>query len=521
MKKNFLTGLLLTAFLLSSFPAYSEPVADTTPTPTEVTQTQPASVIPQPEDTAKSPEPSETPAPADTEAITLSEAITPVVLDSSALNPPSVSAYSAVVMDAKSGTIIYTKNAHEKVYPASTTKIMTAILALEMAKDLSIPITADLQALAPITSEDSHMGLLIGETLTLEQLLRGMLIVSANDAANAIAVHFGGSIEGFAELMNKKAESLGAYNTHFTNASGVHDDNHYTTAYDITIMAQYAMKNETFREIVKNSYFELAPTNKRPAAQVLQSTNLFLSRGRSSHHIWEPVIGIKTGHTSMAGYCLVTAAQNNGNELISTVMKCDNTDNAQGAHSYTDSKRLLNFGFNNYRYTEIAKAGDIISSSKVYEAVDDTRVSMTIETNLNSLLPKNIDLKNDVEVIFEVPDQFKAPIKKGDALGTVSYMYQDQEIAYATLIAANDVELDTILFLFHIILAVLTSPFFFIPAILIIALLITRNYNKRKKQRRLRKTRAKNRAATNPGAPKKTYKEYEGKQNPNSRYNKK
>lgn len=520
MNKKFIICLILVISLISSFTVFSEPEVSDIPTGTAPAQTQAVSPIPQPEDTAKSPEPSTAPEPSENNAVTFSETITPVILDSSALNPPDVTAYSAVLMDAKSGTIIYNKNEHEKVYPASTTKIMTAILALEMTKDLSEPVTADIQALAPITSEDSHMGLLIGETLTMEQLISGMLIVSANDAANVIAVHLAGSIDAFAELMNKKAESLGAYNTHFTNANGIHDDNHYTTAYDLTIMAQYAMKNDKFREIVKSSYFELPATNKHSAPQALQSTNLFLSKGRSSYHIWEPVIGIKTGYTSMAGYCLVTAAQSNGNELISTVMKCDNKDYGQAAYSYVDSKKLLNFGFNKYRYTEIAKAGDIISSSKVYEAVDDTRVSMTIESDISSLLPKDIDVKKDITVDFEIPDEFKAPIKKGTALGTVSYMYQDQEIAYATLVAANDVELDTILFLFHIIINIITSPFFFIPFILIIALIVVRSYNKRKNQRRIRKTRMKNRASAQTERPHKTYKEYDGKQNPNSRYNK-
>ena len=530
MNKKTLTSLLMALSLLVPSISFAEPSpspaqasstpettveqTNSTPTPTPV-----PSQAAQPEDTAKESgkeEQKATPAP----AISFSEAITPIILDSSSLNPPGVAAQSAVVMDSKSGTIIYTKNEHEKVFPASTTKIMTAILALELTEDLESPVTATIQALAPITNEDSHMGLLVGETLPMSKLIEGMLVASANDAANVIAIHLAGSIDAFADLMTQKAQSLGAYNTNFVNANGMHNDNHYTSAYDLAIITQYAMKNEKFREYVKQTSFQFPVTNKHSAPQILSNTNLFLSKARSTHHVWSPVIGVKTGFTSQAGYCLVTAAQNNDSELISVIMNCQNTDNAQGAISYIESKKLLNFGFNNYRHTTLAKAGDIISSSKVYEAKNDTRISMTIDTDLGALLPKSIDPAEDVKVDLEIPDKFKAPIKKGDALGTVSYTYQDQEIAYATLIAANDVELNTLLFLFHTIINIITSPFFFIPIILLIILLSIRRYNKRKREKRLRKTRMNNRIARQEQKHAKMHKEYQNAQNQNSRYKK-
>lgn len=538
MNKKALTSLIMTLSVLISTVTFAEPspsgeaavqteataaatqqaaveaTPETSPTPTPV----PPEAA-QPEDTAKKAE-EEKPESSPIPAISFSEAITPIILDSSDLNPPSITAQSAVVMDSKSGTIIYTKNEHEKVFPASTTKIMTAILALEMTEDPETPVTATIQALAPITNEDSHMGLLVGETLPMSKLIEGMLVASANDAANVIAIHLAGSVDAFADLMNQKAQSLGAYNTNFVNANGMHDDNHYTSAYDLAIMTQYAMKNEQFREYVKQVSFQFPATNKHSSPQVLSNTNLFLSRARSSHHIWAPVIGVKTGFTSMAGSCLVTAAQNNDNELISVVMNCHNADNGPGATSYIESKSLLNFGFNNYRYTSLAKAGDVISSSKVYEALHDTRVSMTIDTDLGALLPKSIDPAEDVKIDLEIPDKFKAPIRKGDALGTVSYTYQDQEIAYATLIAANNVELNTLLFLFHTIINIVTSPFFFIPAILIIALLSIRSYNKKKREKRLRKTRMNNRIARQENKQSNKRKEYQSTPNQNSRYKK-
>lgn len=527
-KKSLICIILLLSMLIHTA-AFSEPsqtsAPELSPSAQAASEVQSTSepqaadkTIAQPEDTAKEENTSESPKPE--LPVSFSQAVTPIVLDSSSLNPPSVTAQSAIVMDAKSGTVIYTKNEHEKVFPASTTKIMTAIIALEMTKDLEEPVTATIQALAPITNEDSHIGLLVGETLPMSKLIEGMLVASANDAANVIAIKVAGSIDAFAELMNQKAQSLGAYNTHFVNANGMHDENHYTTAYDLAIISQYAMQNEMFREYVSHTAFQFPITNKHSAPQVISNTNLFLSKARSSHHIWSPVRGIKTGYTSQAGNCLVTDAVNGDSELISVVMNCQNTDNASGAFSYIDSKSILNFGFNNYVHTTLAKAGDIIRSSKVYEALNDTRVSMTIDSDISSLLPKNIDVKNDVTVDYEIPDVFKAPIKKGDALGTVSYNYQDQEIAYATLIAANDVELNTLLFLFHTIINIIKSPFFFIPLILIIALLIVRRRNKKMREKRLRRTRMNNRSAYKNGKSAKFYKDYVGSENQNSRYKK-
>ena len=163
------------------------------------------------------------------------------------LTPPDVSySKAALLMDMNTGRMIYGKNVDVKMYPASTTKMMTCILALEMGNMADI-VTANYQALASITLDDSQIGILIGEEFTFEQLVYGMMVQSANDAANVIAIHLAGSIDAFVELMNQKAQELGMTNTHFVNACGIHDDNHYTTARDLAILARYAMQNETFR----------------------------------------------------------------------------------------------------------------------------------------------------------------------------------------------------------------------------------------------------------------------------------
>lgn len=410
-----------------------------------------------------------------------------VYVEEDSFEAPSIEAESAILMDMKSGRVIYSKNPDEQLYPASTTKIMTGILALELC-NLSDVVTADVASLAPITNEDSHMGILIGENLTMEQLINGMMIYSANDAANVIATHISGTSEHFVELMNQKAHELGATNTNFTNTYGIHDDNHYTSAADLAIMARYAMQNEKFREIVGRKVYNIPPTNKYTTERVLPSTNLFIGTARTPKYYYSVVNGIKTGHTSNAGYCLVSSAEYNGTELLCVVMKCKNQEVC-----YTNSKDLLKYGFDNYKYQTIAVAGEVVSDSKVYEAKDDERVAFTVTEDVSALLPSQLDISETVEKIVDIPEVVKAPIKKGDVIGKVSYNYKGTMIGYSDLVATNDVERNNLLFIFHLIVAVLTSPFFLIPAILIIVLFIIRGINIRKQERlkRLRRFHSK------------------------------
>jgi D-alanyl-D-alanine carboxypeptidase (penicillin-binding protein 5/6) len=409
-----------------------------------------------------------------------------VVTDSTIEKAPDVKyAEAAVLMDLDSGRLLYSKNPQEKLYPASTTKMMTAIIALETG-NMSDTVTATYAALKDITLDDSHMGILIGEELTMEQLVNGMLVYSANDAANVIAIHLAGSVEAFAEKMNEKAAELGMKNTHFVNACGVHDDNHYTTAEDLAILGKYCMQNETFREIVKQPSYSMPATNKYAMERNLPSTNLFLSKTRSTAHYYQPCIGIKTGHTSQAGYCLVSAAEYNGISLLSVVMKCNNTNEQAGAYSYIDSKTLFEFGFNNYELKALAEPGTIVADTKVYEAKGNVRVSATVPDEVKALIPVNADAETDIEKDAQLPEQIDAPISKGDKIGTVTYSYDGKDIGKADLVAVNDVERNEIIHAVHISLGVITSPFFFIPVIIIIILIIIANHQRRKRERKRR-----------------------------------
>ena len=416
-------------------------------------------------------------------AVQLEDGIT---MEDPYLDPPNVRfAESALLMDMSSGRVLYSKNLDERVYPASTTKIMTGILAIE-ALNMEDTVTATYEALKTITLEDSHMGILMGEELTVEQLIKGMLIYSANDAANVLAIQVSGSMDSFVDLMNQKAAELGMTNTHFANPCGIHDDNHYTTARDLAILSKYAMKNEQFREIVKIPIYKIPPTNKYTAERILVNTNLFLGTSRSTYYYYPPAIGVKTGHTSQAGYCLVSAAAYNDIEFLAIVMHCSDEDTREQAYSYIDSKALFDFGFDHYTHMQIANVGDIVADSKVYEAKDDMRVAVTVENEISTLIPSGENSASNIKTNVNLPDLLEAPINKGDVLGTVEYTYNGVPLGTSNLIATNDVERNTLLHIFHIIIKVVTSPFFIIPVIILLLVLIFARHLRKKRERQKR-----------------------------------
>ena len=408
--------------------------------------------------------------------------------DSSLTAPDTSYSKSALLMDMTTGRMIYGKNVDVKMYPASTTKIMTCILALEKG-NLSDMVTANYQALASITLDDSQIGILIGEEFTLEQLVYSMMVQSANDAANVIAIHIAGSIDSFVELMNNKAQELGMTNTHFVNACGVHDDNHYTTARDLAILARYAMQNETFRNIVKTVVYKIPPTAKYKVERILTNTNLFLSTIRSLQYMYPPCTGIKTGHTSQSGYCLVASAEYNDTNLLAVSMGCPpNTDpnDNEGSFSYIDTRNMFQFGFDNYLHQVIATPGDMVADKTVYEAKNNLRVALTVDNEVSSLIPQNVERAAEIVPEITLPEVVNAPVAKGDVIGTVTYSYKGMQIGSANLVATNDVELNYVLHVLHITLKIIKSPFFFIPVILLIIIGVAAYRRKKKLERKRR-----------------------------------
>lgn len=404
--------------------------------------------------------------------------------DSAPTEFPDPKAAAAIVIDRKTGDILYEKNKSEKLYPASTTKIMTAILALENGT-LSDFVTATQEAILPITNQHSHMGIKIGETLTLEQLLYGMMVYSANDAANVIAVHIGGSLEGFVNMMNGRAAELGLNHTHYQNAHGFHDDNHYTTAEDLAVLTKYAMQNDKFCEIVKTVLYRIPANDYYTQERVLSTTNHLISRYRDTRYLYKYAIGVKTGYTEQAGNCLVSAATKNNIELITVLLKAENGAD-RTLHAFADSTALYEYAFKNYQYCKIASLTDVVADSAVYEAKGGTRVVLSPAEEIEKLLPISVKTE-DIVTEVKMPDKTKAPIAKGDVLGEVQYMYQGRELARTNLIAGNDVEHDKVIAAVHLISAILKNPLFFIPAIIFVIFLISSNAKRRKKRNKRRK----------------------------------
>lgn len=401
---------------------------------------------------------------------------------------PELHAEAALLLDMKTGRVLYAKNENERLYPASTTKMLTAIITLEKC-NLSDVVTAPSEAIDPITREDSNMGILKGEQLTVEQLLYGMLVYSANDAANCLAVHIAGSISNFADMMNAKAKELGAVNSHFVNPHGFHDDNHYTTASDLAAIARYGMTIPKFREIVATVRYDIPPTNKYTQVRYLSTTNNLISRIRNTRLYYAPAIGIKTGFTSQAGNCLVAAAKKEDTEFLSVLMKCPNIGGGDQAYSFTDTRALFEYAFENYQYQTVAANGDIVSDSAVYEAKGGTRVALTVQDTIGALLPVGTDIKTEVTPNIVLNETIKAPLQQGDILGSVSYTYKGEVIGSGSLIATNSVTRDNVLFILHWIVRILTSPFFLIPlallAVFIIYIRIQSRRNRKKRRSKL------------------------------------
>lgn len=326
-----------------------------------------------------------------------------------------VSAGGVMLMDARTHKVLYAKTAHEKLPMASTTKIMTAILAIE-AGNLDALVTVPQEAYGV---EGSSMYLRLGEQISMRDLLYGLMLVSGNDAAVAIAVHVGGSVEGFAALMNAKAASLGAHNTHFVTPNGLPDPDHYTTAYDLALIACYAMQNETFREIVGTTYYQ---TTTGEIARTVKNKNKILWE-------YEGGNGVKTGYTMAAGKCLVFAAEREGMQLVGVVLNCPDM--------FPSAKRLLDYGFETYQQETLAAADERIARVRVTGGKKNA-LEVAAKNDI-IILVKDGD-STTVRTVVNLAGPVEAPVEKGDVLGTLEVWEDGRVLAETELVAAETVE---------------------------------------------------------------------------------
>ena len=347
----------------------------------------------------------------------------------------SINAKSALLIEKNTGKIIYDKNIKEQNYPASTTKILTAIITIENC-DLDDVVTVSQNAISNVPKAYVVAPLFAGEQIKVRDLLYALLLKSSNDAAYALAEHVGGSVEGFSEMMNNKAQELGCENSHFVNPNGIDNPEHYTTAYDMYLISNYAMKNETFAEIVSTYQYTLPATNKYPANdRVMKNTNNFVNP--SSVYYNENVKGIKTGTTDLAGNCLITESVNNGLEYFTVVLGAETSD-----AKFVETKEMIDYAFNNFTLTELHKKDDVISSIEIENAAKENNIlNLALSDDIIVMNNVNTDVA-EIEPEITLKDNIKAPISQGQEIGIVKYNVDGIEYT-VKLLAANDVSSQT------------------------------------------------------------------------------
>ena len=352
---------------------------------------------------------------------------------------PEISADAAILIDSSSEKVLYSKNENQKMYPASTTKILTAILTIENC-NLNDVVTVPYEAISSITSGYSVAALQTGEQLTVEQLLQVMLVHSANDAANVLAFHVSGSIENFAELMNNKVSELGLTNTHFTNPSGMHDENHYTTAHDLAIIMKYCMKNDTFRSLSSLKYCTIPATNKYDV-RVFNTTNELLiydNRDVSSNYYYKYAIAGKTGYTTQAKNCLVSVAKKENLELICVVLSAGIYPNNVSA-KFVDTKSIFDYGYNNYTIKKLREKDAIATQIEIGNSTKETRnLDLLISDDLSALVTQD-EFDIEFEPQIELQDNLFAPIAQGQVVGKITYTIDGMQYS-SNLIASHSVE---------------------------------------------------------------------------------
>ena len=361
-----------------------------------------------------------------------------------------VEAKAALLVDVNTGEILYEKDMHERNYPASITKVMTALLTLEAVDAgrlrLDQEITAQESAFLGLAADGSTAGIKPGETLTVKDLLGCLLVVSANESAQILAEAVSGSIPSFVALMNRRAEQLGCSDTHFVNPSGLHDDDHYTSAWDIYLIASAAQKYKTFVDICGSKSYNVPETNLAKPRE-LHTTNYLISTWRTRGYYYEDARGIKTGSTPEAGYCLVASAEHGERRLISVVLGAERIveDGVTYTKSFSETIRLFDHGFNDFRSLELVSDGEFICEVPVELSSEANYVVVHPSERVTRMISVDLDPEDFTRTIALNSEIADAPIAEGDALGTLTISQGDEVYAEVELLALNDVSASKLL----------------------------------------------------------------------------
>lgn len=342
-----------------------------------------------------------------------------VVVDKQEIpTPPQIVGKAGVLIDMASGAVLYDKNMLQQLPPASTTKVLTGIIALEKG-NLDDMVTASKEA---EMTEPSSIFLLEGEQVKLEDLVWALMLNSANDAAVAIAEHLGGSVEGFSKIMNSSARAFGAKNSNFVNPNGLPDENHLTTAYDLAMIARHAMQNERFREIVAAPKKTIE--RQRPdGIKHLFNHNKLLKR-------YEGATGIKTGYTIKAQQCLIASAKRGDQEFIAVVL------GSQGSNIWTDASSLLDYGFENFASSVLMRDGEKLAPVNIKGGTRELKVVASRGFAISHLKGQAITPEKEIAV----NSNLEAPIQAGKVVGKVTFKMGNEPIGTIDLVAAESVE---------------------------------------------------------------------------------
>ncbi|MCR5202040.1 MAG: D-alanyl-D-alanine carboxypeptidase [Lachnospiraceae bacterium] len=353
---------------------------------------------------------------------------------SAAPSKGAISSYSAVLMDITTGKVLYEKNPHTKLYPASITKILTTYIAAERSADdemvefdrESCFIEGGAARIWPYTQ--------IGEKISMKDCYYCMMLASANEVCIAVGKHISGSTKKFANLMNKKVKELGLKDTHFTNPNGLHDDNHYTTAYDMAVIGSAALQNPTFRKVTRTKTYNFKKTNKCKQTRYLHNHHNMLTAYTTSAYEYKYCIGGKTGYTRAAGNTLVTFAEKNGHKLCCVVMKGQGSK-AGAPNIYTDTTTLMNYGFANYTLKSVKNSDLKLSDSffnKYSSFFSDDNPPLKLSKEAKVILPRGVSVKEVKQKIeYKMPKSLKVG---NNVIGHITYTYKGDEVGQSDII---------------------------------------------------------------------------------------
>ncbi len=376
-------------------------------------------------------------------------------------------AYMLINLDDDSYPVIAQKNKDKKKYPASLTKIATAMVIINNVKNLQEKATVSKNALDVLANTYAQVaGLEEGESITIEQLLSLIMVHSACDACTVAAEYVAGSIPEFVKLMNNWAKSIGCTGTNFVNCDGLHDDNHYTTASDMALMTLEALKNDTFVKTCTQTSVEFHDTK-------FIHTNFMLDPQHLSYY-YEWASGIKTGSTSQAGYCVITKASKDGYNYLAIVMDSPikKIDGIETKCSFIDAATLFDWAFDSLKYSVVVKGNDIVYEIPVLDGKDADSVQLGSTQDITALVPASLDASAVMIKPIDPPEELNAPIVKGDKICEADIIYADKVVATVDLCAMQTVELSTFLTIVNAVKSFLSNKIVLAAVLIAIVLLI-------------------------------------------------